>query len=539
MNRLIIAFVVVVGIASNASAVPVYCPDTGHYYEEIFFDPCAPATWSEAASFSAARAYIGAQGHLVTVTSDLESAFLLDQFFTGSNRTFMWIGGYQYDDLAEPDGHWRWITEEPWDYTNWGGIEPNGHKRSEDYAMLNIGKTFAHILPGQWGDAAPAASGNDPVVGYIVEYEPVPAAEEGQLIILDDVDGDGIDDSIIDFGPEYGIWVYDSTGWWQLHGMSAESIAVADLDGDVQKEFVVDFGSEHGIWIYRNDSGWAPLHPTTPESITASDLDNNGKDDLVIDFGPEYGIWVSADDCSWSQLHTTSPESIMSTDLDNNGRDDLVIDFGDGVGIWAYYNGSAWNQLHSASAQSIVEGDVNGDGLRDLVIDFGDACGIWVYQNSWQQIHNVGAELMAVGDIDNSGQDDVVIDFGPEYGIWVYSDNSSWSQLHATSPESITVGHDGAEGADYLLIDFGVEYGIWEYDNGDWSQFHAESPSANNAGEAEQVLPEGVSLDPDTVARIELEGTIAQNAAANYGHTGQRSHPRMGNALFGEQERSI
>ena len=41
----------------------------------------------------------------------------------------------------------------------------------EDFLMFNIGKSFRDIDSGEWADAQPNSSGDDPVVAYLVEYE--------------------------------------------------------------------------------------------------------------------------------------------------------------------------------------------------------------------------------------------------------------------------------------------------------------------------------------------------------------------------------
>jgi len=81
-------------------------------------------TWQQARDRAASLIYKGAVGHLVTITSQAESDWLVQQFgnFNG------WIGAYQ-DPAApgygEPNGGWQWVTGEPWAYTNWNSGEPN------------------------------------------------------------------------------------------------------------------------------------------------------------------------------------------------------------------------------------------------------------------------------------------------------------------------------------------------------------------------------------------------------------------------------
>jgi hypothetical protein len=60
----------------------------------------------------------------------------------------------------------------PFNYANWGGVEPNHSKLDEDYLMCNFGLDYGGLTLGQWADASPNPSLSDPVVGYLVEYEP-------------------------------------------------------------------------------------------------------------------------------------------------------------------------------------------------------------------------------------------------------------------------------------------------------------------------------------------------------------------------------
>jgi hypothetical protein len=61
----------------------------------------------------------------------------------------------------------------PYQFANWGGIEPNHSEDEENYLVFNVGLNFAEIATGEWWDAVPVPWGLDPVVGYLVEYEPV------------------------------------------------------------------------------------------------------------------------------------------------------------------------------------------------------------------------------------------------------------------------------------------------------------------------------------------------------------------------------
>src|SRR4051812_36512105 len=99
------------GLAAVARAEPVVDPVTCHAYEALD----GVMTWEQARSAAGARAFGGAAGHLATITSGAESAFVAGAI---GHRDSFAIGGIQVGG-PEPAGGWTWITGEAWDFTNW------------------------------------------------------------------------------------------------------------------------------------------------------------------------------------------------------------------------------------------------------------------------------------------------------------------------------------------------------------------------------------------------------------------------------------
>lgn len=96
-------------------------------------------------SWTAAKTFCEAKGaHLATITSQMEQDFVAANFLS----VFVWLGA---TDLAQT-GTWRWITGEPWGYTNWQAGEPNNQGGVEHY----LSTATANLL--QWNDAADASS---------------------------------------------------------------------------------------------------------------------------------------------------------------------------------------------------------------------------------------------------------------------------------------------------------------------------------------------------------------------------------------------
>ena len=155
----------VIALASAmSSAAPVRFSANGHWYEIVSDE----MTWGEAREAAAQRTYRGRAGHLATISSDEENIFIFDTLIRPSGLA-SYIGGFQPPGSPEPDGGWRWVTDEPFAYSHWnprlGGVfppEPNNLGGDEDTIDVPGNNN------GWWNDT----SGVDVQSAYIVEYEP-------------------------------------------------------------------------------------------------------------------------------------------------------------------------------------------------------------------------------------------------------------------------------------------------------------------------------------------------------------------------------
>jgi hypothetical protein len=97
----------------------------GHRYQAVLVPE--RINWVEAQLAASAR---GCGWHLATITSEAEDNFVYS-LISGREEFFVtgihgpWIGGFQRNATAEPDGEWRWVTEEDFEFTNWLDGEPN------------------------------------------------------------------------------------------------------------------------------------------------------------------------------------------------------------------------------------------------------------------------------------------------------------------------------------------------------------------------------------------------------------------------------
>lgn len=191
----------VLGTAAYAAPVQWLITEggNGHWYE-IFRDTEFPyITWVDANSAANAKTHLGLTGHLATLTSAAENAFVANAIFLGDSYSLygdlIWLGGYQVptgqpEDSENnfPDDNWAWITGEIWNYTNWADGAPNNGRnlpgQSEEYLVM----TGGWFNTGLWDDSAnvagPTGTGG---VSYIVEYAPAqgdPVPEPTTLLLL-------------------------------------------------------------------------------------------------------------------------------------------------------------------------------------------------------------------------------------------------------------------------------------------------------------------------------------------------------------------
>jgi hypothetical protein len=147
----------------------------GHWYRAVLVPE--GIGWIEAHLRATAR---GCGWYLATITSQDEDEFVFgliaddDRFFTPDGENGPWLGAFQKNALAEPDGNWRWTTDEPFQYSNWAGGEPNNttgpgvpgipEGSPEDFIIYVRELSSGNFA---WNDA-PGSLG---FMGYLLEFD--------------------------------------------------------------------------------------------------------------------------------------------------------------------------------------------------------------------------------------------------------------------------------------------------------------------------------------------------------------------------------
>ena len=214
--KLVLVWLLVLGAAEVVVAAPIQWDGNGHYYEVVELGNTL-MPWEQAAAAAQSKTYNGLQGHLVTITSAAENAFVwglvkstAEYWNTWAQNNwnpwpgwhYYWLGAYQDPAATQPNEGWSWVTPEPFYgsnvYTNWAAGEPNdsdtpGENHQEDYLIFWSGGTWNDTRNAVAGTADPAAGLTSDAKGYIVEYDglpdsfpsqPSPVPEPGTVILL-------------------------------------------------------------------------------------------------------------------------------------------------------------------------------------------------------------------------------------------------------------------------------------------------------------------------------------------------------------------
>ena len=371
-------------------------------------------------------------------------------------------------------GVWRGIdlerAEEAWVSFNW---RREGLDRAADFVAFSVspdgGQSWVELarFAGD-GDDFNMHRGNyydiSPYAGADTQIRLLGASGLGgeDLVYFDNVKVGAwaprrASDMVASFGSQ-GLWAYlNDARWSKLHNAAPDRLVLGDVDGNGENDVIADFGSTAGgLFVKRNLGGWTQLHRLSSELLAVGDLDNSGRDDVVIDFGA-IGLWARMNDAGWLKLHNASPEQLVTADVDGNGQSDVVGLFN--TGIFVKQNLGAWRQIHNGRSEQIAAADLDADGSDDLVIDFG-ATGLWARMNdaSWLKLHNSSPELVATGDVDGEGGADVLGIFAGQ-GLWQKLNLGGWSQLHAAAPDELVSGDIDGSGQDDIAADFSSTLG--------------------------------------------------------------------------------
>jgi Lectin C-type domain len=170
-----ILILLAMAVQSTQAANLVYNPANGNYYEHIF----GLFSFDEAMADAQGRTYEGCTGHLVTITSAEEDAFLAT---SGLLQFGYWIGAVQSGTATSVSEGWTWVTGEAFVYTHWMSGEPNdGIDNFEDHGEDALQIFFDNA----WNDSSRTGDIANSRSAYIIEYECTPPAPTVITVSID------------------------------------------------------------------------------------------------------------------------------------------------------------------------------------------------------------------------------------------------------------------------------------------------------------------------------------------------------------------
>ncbi|MGA1223481.1 MAG: M12 family metallo-peptidase [Phycisphaerales bacterium] len=196
------------------------CGGNGSAYELVLVQPAA--NWLTAYNAAIARG-----GRLATITSQSEADFV---YRTLVSNGIGWAGAQgPWIGLYKQSGVWRWVTNEPYEFTQWAPGEPNNSgDRARYWNPAGVSPTW---------DDQPAANTS---ISFLVEYADatdcngngLPDARDIALGVSADGDGDGVPDECAPPCPADldGSGTVDAADLAALLG--AWGSPAADLDGN-------------------------------------------------------------------------------------------------------------------------------------------------------------------------------------------------------------------------------------------------------------------------------------------------------------------
>jgi hypothetical protein len=361
--------------------------------------------------------------HLATVTSEAELIFLSD--FMGENMLYgqHWLGGYQSARKPEidPAADWNWVTGEAWEYTYWGGGEPNDAGGIEDHLAFDL---FLH-----WNDEGTATSS---VLGYIAELD----VESHPLLLRHSTDSRWVSYSLV--GSEI-------VGAGLLQGLTRSfdyaAVSRDDFDGDGRADLLVRdvTGNKGGRWAMWTlvgqtvtSAGEAKLTPNLDYAVISSDdFDGDAKADVLLR-NAENGRWSlflmdgrivkTAGEIS-GLPRGLQWQPVATADFNGDGRADVLVRNADSR--WLMYLMDGLTILEVGAPRYVqdpvyrIEGvaDFNGDNRADILLRRPN--GNWfMYLNDGLDLAGLGKPSItrntawrtaAIDDFNGDGNADVLI----------------------------------------------------------------------------------------------------------------------------------
>ncbi len=282
----------------------------GHYYS--FFNDAV--NWTEAKTICEELG-----GHLVTITSQEEDDFCWELYKAAGVKA-CWLGA---SDIVT-EGVWTWVTNELWDYANWGGAEPNGGTR-ENY--LNF---YNDYEDGRWNDCSDTSD----EFPFICEWENNPFPYEAKFI---ETENDYINGALLYDGHLYKLF-NDEMSWnaakqycSQLGGHLAtitneaedkQLFKYVNIMGYTDVLLGASDSNQEGVWT------WVTGEPFDYTNFNLGEPNNSGNNEDYLEYYTTTGGWNDTNHeetvflCEWSDTCLVGNELKLNHTYENFSIDE-------------------------------------------------------------------------------------------------------------------------------------------------------------------------------------------------------------------------
>jgi hypothetical protein len=377
--------------------------------------------------------------------------------------------------FAVPDADntvYQHFIDEDWGGNSFGRVD----KRSCSVADADGARSYAYeYYAGTSKVSKKYCYQNTDFTGLLKTYNYAMETDSrvNDLINTADIDNDGAGELCVDFGKDYGLFLYDNSGWNRVNSTSPLSIASGDIDNDGVNEFIANFEG-YGLYAYDGANGWTILNKASASSYGFADLDGDGTDELIANFDG-YGIY-KYDDSSWSLLNGVNTTTTAKADVDNDDAQELIANF-EGYGLYLYDN-SAWTRINAANSSTRGESaDIDGDGAEEFITNFA-GYGLYLYNDSaWTVLNRENTVTTDTADIDGDGLEEIIANFSG-YGLYCYN-NSSWTVLNTVNTSSIGFADIDNDGSEEIVANF-AGYGLYCYNNSSWTVLNSVNTTSTD-----------------------------------------------------------
>ena len=226
-----------------------------------------------------------------------------------------------------------------------------GHQSPTGYPAASVldNWTYVHEPTSQHYVPAP---GRESVRLNLWLNQAAPADGQTIEVVITDFSFVPPADLTVDFESPYGTWSYRGPRGRWLHPLSPVAMVTGDLDGNGEDDVIVNFGPGVGVYAWMNHATWMFIHSLSPSQMVTGDLDHDGRDDLVAVF-PGYGVWRWTGGV-WNLIHGLDATQLATGQLDGIAGKELILNF-PGYGVCVY------RQQHLMGPDPSVPGERSTD----------------------------------------------------------------------------------------------------------------------------------------------------------------------------------